>query len=115
MHVNQPGGRPDAAREYRIAVIPGDGIGKEVVPEGVRALDRLAETSDGCFKFVYEWFPWGCEYYLQHGRMMDEDGLDRLKGFDAIFFGAVGWPGVPDHVSLWGLRLNICQNFDQYV
>ena len=101
-------------RTYRIAVIPGDGIGKEVVPEGIRVLDRLAESSEGVFGFEYEYFPWGCECYLETGRMMDPDGLQRLQSFDAIYFGAVGWPGVPDHVSLWGLRLAICQGFDQY-
>ncbi len=102
------------ARTFRIAVIPGDGIGQEVVPEGVRVLDQLSAQSGGRFGFQYESFPWGCQHYLRTGRMMDEDGLERLKDVDAIFFGAVGWPGVPDHVSLWGLRLNICQNFDQY-
>src|SRR5947209_11548421 len=101
-------------RTYRIAVIPGDGIGQEVVPEGIRLLDRLAESAEGAFRFEYEYFPWGCEYYLETGRMMDPDGLQRLQSFDAIYFGAVGWPGVPDHVSLWGLRLAICQGFDQY-
>lgn len=99
---------------YRIAVIPGDGIGAEVAPEGLRVLDRLAETSGGRLAFSYEFFPWGCQYWLETGLMMDADGLDRLRGFDAIYFGAVGWPGVPDHVSLWGLRLAICQGFDQY-
>jgi tartrate dehydrogenase/decarboxylase/D-malate dehydrogenase len=98
----------------RIAVIPGDGIGQEVVPEGVRVLDRLASQSGGALAFEYEQFPWGCQYYLETGRMIDPDGLERLKAFDAIYFGAVGWPGVPDHVSLWGLRLAICQGFDQY-
>jgi tartrate dehydrogenase/decarboxylase / D-malate dehydrogenase len=102
------------ARCFRIAVIPGDGIGQEVVPEGIRVLERVAERSAGRFRFEYEHFPWGCQYYLETGRMMDADGLDRLKNFDAIYFGAVGWPGVPDHVSLWGLRLAICQGFDQY-
>jgi tartrate dehydrogenase/decarboxylase/D-malate dehydrogenase len=101
-------------RIYRIAVIPGDGIGGEVVPYGLRVLDRLAERSHGQFCFDYESFPWGCEYYLKTGTMMDANGLDRLAAFDAIYFGAVGWPGVPDHVSLWGLRLAICQGFDQY-
>ena len=101
-------------RTYRIAVIPGDGIGREVVPEGLRVLDRLAARSGERLAFEIESFPWGCEYYLKTGRMMDEDGLDRLAGFDAIYFGAVGWPSVPDHVSLWGLRLAICQGFDQY-
>lgn len=104
-----------AEQTFRIAVIPGDGIGQEVVPEGLRVLDRLAERSAGKLAFTYESFPWGCEYYLKTGRMMDADGLERLAPFDAIYFGAVGWPGVPDHVSLWGLRLAICQGFDQYV
>ena len=99
---------------YRIAVIPGDGIGKEVVPEGLRVLEHLVERSDGRLAFAFESFPWGCEHYARTGRMMDVDGLERLAGFDAIYFGAVGWPGVPDHVSLWGLRLAICQGFDQY-
>ena len=99
---------------YRIAVIPGDGIGTEVVPEGLRVLDRIAERSNGAIAFDYETFPWGSRYYLQTGRMMGEDGLARLESFDAIYFGAVGWPDVPDHVSLWGLRLAICQGFDQY-
>ena len=100
---------------YRIAVIPGDGIGNEVVPEGLRVLRKVAATSSRRIDFEFECFPWGCEHYLRTGRMMDEDGLDRLRGFDAIYFGAVGWPEVPDHVSLWGLRLAICQGFDQYV
>jgi tartrate dehydrogenase/decarboxylase/D-malate dehydrogenase len=103
-----------APRTFRIAVIPGDGIGNEVIPEGLRVLECLAETSDNRLRFAFESFPWGCEYYLKTGRMMDEDGLSRLESFDAIYFGAVGWPGVPDHVSLWGLRLAICQGFDQY-
>lgn len=103
-----------AEREFRIAVIPGDGIGTEVTPEALRVLDRLAEQSGGKIGFTYETYPWGCQYYLETGRMMDADGLERLEGSDAIYFGAVGWPGVPDHVSLWGLRLAICQGFDQY-
>jgi tartrate dehydrogenase/decarboxylase / D-malate dehydrogenase len=102
------------ARQLRIAVVPGDGIGQEVVPEGVRVLDAIASASAGRVAFDYEHFPWGCQYYLETGRMLDADALERLKTFDAIYFGAVGWPGVPDHVSLWGLRLAICQGFDQY-
>jgi tartrate dehydrogenase/decarboxylase/D-malate dehydrogenase len=102
------------SRTFNIAVIPGDGIGQEVVPEGLRVLDRLAARSGGDLRFAYESFPWGCGHYLETGRMMDEDGLERLAPFDAIYFGAVGWPTVPDHVSLWGLRLAICQGFDQY-
>jgi len=101
-------------RKLRIAVIPGDGIGQEVVAEGLRVLDHLAQQANGAFEFEYDHFPWGCQYYLETGRMMDSDGLDRLQPCDAIYFGAVGWPGVPDHVSLWGLRLAICQGFDQY-
>src|SRR5215217_6221692 len=101
-------------RVWRIAMMPGDGIGTEVVSEGQRVLDALAEDSGGAFAFEWESFPWGSEYYLEHGRMMAEDALETLEDFDAISFGAVGWPGVPDHVSLWGLRLAICQGFDQY-
>src|SRR5687767_14173974 len=104
-----------AERVFEIAVIPGDGIGVEVIPEGLRVLERLAEQSDSRHRFRFESFPWGSHYYLQTGRMMDPDGLERLQQFDAIYFGAVGWPGVPDHISLWGLRLAICQGFDQYV
>src|SRR5919107_1873580 len=103
-----------AERVCDIAVIPGDGIGVEVIPEGLRVLERLAEQSDGRLRFRFESFPWGSQYYLQTGRMMDPDGLERLEPFDAIYFGAVGWPDVPDHISLWGLRLAICQGFDQY-
>jgi tartrate dehydrogenase/decarboxylase / D-malate dehydrogenase len=98
---------------YHIAVIPGDGIGQEVMPEGLKALNAAAEIT-GAFRLDTEAFPWGCEHYLAHGSLMPEDALQRLAQFDAIFFGAVGWPSVPDHVSLWGLRLPICQGFDQY-
>ena len=101
-------------RDYRIAVIPGDGIGNEVVPEAIRVLDAAGEITGAC-RLRYEHFPWGCEYYLEHGAMMAKDGLETLRGFDAIFFGAVGFPSVPDHVSLRGLRLPICQGFEQYV
>ena len=100
--------------DYSIAVIPGDGIGNEVVPEGIRVLNAASETT-GSFRFKYEHFPWGCEYYLRHGEMMAKDGLKTLRPFDAIFFGAVGFPSVPDHVTLRGLRLPICQGFEQYV
>jgi tartrate dehydrogenase/decarboxylase/D-malate dehydrogenase len=100
-------------REYKIAVMPGDGIGKEVIPAGVTVLQRLEERCGG-FRMAYECFPWGSDYYRQTGLMMPEDGLDTLKKFDAIFFGAVGDPDVPDHITLWGLRLKICQGFDQY-
>jgi tartrate dehydrogenase/decarboxylase/D-malate dehydrogenase len=100
-------------RFYRIAVIPGDGIGKEVTPEGVRLLDLAAQAS-GQFKIEWQEFLWGSGYYKEHGMMMPADGLDILQLFDAIYFGAVGWPDVPDHITLWGLRLPICQGFEQY-
>ncbi|MGI6081321.1 MAG: tartrate dehydrogenase [Limnochordia bacterium] len=99
---------------YNIAVIPGDGVGKEVVPAAQRVLNRSAEA-DGRFRLHYTLFPWSCEWYTRTGRMMPEDGLDRLRGFDAIFLGAVGYPGVADHVSLWGLLLPIRRHFRQYV
>ena len=102
-------------KKFSIAVIPGDGIGQEVTPEGVRLLDAVGEIS-GAFSFNYQSFPWGSEYYLKTGKMMDDDGLDILKSFDCIYFGAVGYPGkVPDNITLNGLRLKICQGFDQYV
>ncbi len=100
-------------REYKIAAIPGDGIGIEVIDAGLKVLDVLAER-DRTFKLNVEHFPWSSEYYLTHGCYIPEGGLEKLKIFDAIFFGAVGAPNVPDHVSLWGLRLPICQGFDQY-
>ena len=99
---------------YRIAAIGGDGIGPEVVEEGLRVL-RHIEKADGTFSFQVTSFPWGCEYYLKTGRMMPEDGMEQLKHFDAIYLGAVGAPGVPDHVSLWDLLLRIRKGFDQYV
>lgn len=103
-----------ATRTFRIAAIPADGVGEEVVAAGRTALDALAASSGGAFAFDWTEFPWGCGYYAETGRMMPADGLERLRGFDALYFGAVGWPSVPDHISLWGLRLNICQNFDQW-
>jgi tartrate dehydrogenase/decarboxylase/D-malate dehydrogenase len=105
---------PTEQRRFRIAAIPADGVGIEVVAAGRVVLDALAGASHGAFAFDWTEFPWGCGYYEKTGRMMDEDGLDTLRDFDAIYFGAVGWPTVPDHVSLWGLRLRICQNFDQW-
>src|SRR5204863_5664114 len=99
-------------QEYRIAVIPGDGIGQEVIPEGLKVLEAVSSAHG--FRCALEEFPWGSDYYLRHGAMMPADGLDTLRAFDAIYFGAVGWPTVPDHVTLWGLRLAICQGFDQY-
>ncbi|QFU93163.1 tartrate dehydrogenase [Amycolatopsis sp. YIM 10] len=99
-------------KTFRIAAIPADGVGREVVAAGRDVLDGLASGGD----FAFDWteFDWGCDYYHRTGRMMAEDGLDQLKGFDAVYFGAVGWPSVPDHVSLWGLRLAVCQGFDQW-
>lgn len=99
---------------HKIAVIPGDGVGPEVIREGVRVLEEAARL-DGGFRFEFTWFPWGCGYYLKHGRMMEEDGISRLEKFDAIYLGAVGYPGVPDHISLWDLLLTIRKSFDQYV
>jgi len=99
--------------KYRIATIPGDGIGKEVVPEGIRVLDRAGQLYG--FSFDWDALPWSCEYYAAHGRMMPEDGLDAIRNHDAIFLGAVGFPGVPDHISLWGLLLPIRRRFEQYV
>jgi len=98
----------------RIAVIGGDGIGPEVVGAGVRVLEAAARA-DSSLELEFERFPWGCEHYLKHGRMMPEDALETLSSFDAIYLGAVGWPSVPDHVSLWGLLLPIRRGFDQYV
>jgi tartrate dehydrogenase/decarboxylase/D-malate dehydrogenase len=98
---------------HRIADIPGDGIGKEVVPEGIRVLDAAGQLFG--FELAWECFPWSCEYYQCHGEMMPRDGLEILKGYDAIYLGAVGAPEVPDHVSLWGLLLPIRRAFQQYV
>ena len=100
-------------KTYRIATIPGDGIGKEVVPAGRRVLEALA-AADGTFGFEFEDFDWGGDYYRRHGVMMPADGLERLSGKDAILFGSAGDPHIPDHITLWGLRLAICQGFDQY-
>jgi tartrate dehydrogenase/decarboxylase / D-malate dehydrogenase len=97
---------------YRIASIPGDGIGMEVIPAGIEVLEALAK-SEG-FSMSFEHFDWSSARYKKTGAYIPEGGLEKLKGFDAIFFGAVGAPDVPDHVSLWGLRLPICQGFDQY-
>lgn len=99
---------------FKLAVIPGDGIGIEVVDSGLKVLKYLANKSNGKFDFETDYFPWGCEYYLEHGEMMAKDGLEQIKNHDAIYFGAVGFPGVPDHISLWGLRIAICQGFDQW-
>jgi tartrate dehydrogenase/decarboxylase/D-malate dehydrogenase len=100
-------------KTYRIAAIPGDGIGKEVIPEGQKVLQAIA-AKDQSLKFEFESFDWGGDYYRQHGVMMPEDGLDALRDKDAILFGSAGDPHIPDHITLWGLRLKICQGFDQY-
>lgn len=100
-------------KTYRIAAIPGDGIGKEVIAAGIEVLQALCRR-DGGFSLAFDHFDWGSDYYKAHGVMMPENGRDEIRGHDAIFFGAVGAPDVPDHVSLWGLRLAICQPFDQY-
>src|SRR5881394_1580051 len=100
-------------KTYAIAAIPGDGIGTEVVAAGVEVLHALAQR-DGNFKFKVDHFDWGSEYYKKHGIMMPEDGRDLIKAHDAILFGSAGVPDVPDHITLWGLRLAICQPFDQY-
>src|SRR5215510_167717 len=99
--------------QHRIAVIAGDGIGKEVVPAARIVLDAAAREH-GC-AFVWEEFEWGCDYHARTGRMMPEDGMARIAGHAAIFLGAIGWPTVPDHVSLWNLLIPIRRHFQQYV
>ncbi len=101
------------AKTYAIAAIPGDGIGREVVPEGMRVLEAAARR----FGFALKWreFDWSCERFAKLGRMMPEDGLEQLRASDAVYLGAVGFPGVPDHVSLWGLLIPIRRGFQQYV
>lgn len=99
--------------KHRIAVIPGDGIGKEVMPEGIRALEAVGRRFG--IGFECQTFDWSCETYQKTGRMMPADGIDQLREFDSIYLGAVGWPGVPDHISLWGLLIPIRREFQQYV
>lgn len=100
-------------KKYKIAAIPADGIGNEVIAAGIQALQSLA-VRDGGFELDFTHFDWGSDRYKREGALMPEDGTETLKAFDAIFFGAVGAPDVPDHLTLWGLRLPICQGFDQY-
>ncbi len=100
-------------KTYRIAMIPGDGIGKEVVPAGRELLEALVATGTP-FRFEYEDFGWGGDWFRAHGVMMPDDGLEALRDKDAILFGSAGDPHIPDHITLWGLRLKICQGFDQY-
>ena len=101
------------AKRYRIAVVPGDGIGKETVPEGLKVLDAAARRFG--FELAETHYDWSCETWKKTGSMMPADGLDRLREADSIFLGAVGWPEVPDHISLWGLLIPIRRGFDQYV
>ena len=101
-------------KTYSIAVLPGDGVGKEVIPEGLKVVRRAGEVT-GRYSITTTDYPWSCDWYLEHGEMMPADGLKQLSDSDAIYLGAVGFPGVPDHVSLWGLLLPIRQAFDQYV
>src|SRR5579863_5192876 len=101
------------AKTYRVAVIAGDGIGKEVVPEGILAMEAAARR----YGFGFEWqeFDWSCETYAKTGRMMPEDGIEQLSSYDSVFLGAVGYPGVPDHISLWGLLIPLRREFHQYI
>ena len=100
-------------KTYRIAAIPGDGIGTEVVSAGIEVLHALARR-EGSFQFKVDHFDWGGDYYKKHGRMMPENGRSLIRNHDAILFGSAGHPDIPDHITLWGLRLAICQPFDQY-
>ena len=99
---------------FKIAVIPGDGIGKEVIPEGIKVINAALSRNVDC-KMVFDNFDWSCETYLETGRMMPEDGMSTLSTYDSIYLGAVGFPSVPDHVSLWGLLLPIRKQFQQYI
>lgn len=110
---SQSSGQSDTVKTYRIASIPADGIGPEVIAAGLQALDALAQR-DGGFTFDVTEFDWGSDRYKKTGALMPDGGPDQIRDFDAIFFGAVGAPDVPDHITLWGLRLPICQGFDQY-
>ena len=101
-------------KEFNIAVIPGDGIGIEVSAEGLKVL-KAVEELDGTFHLNFTHFPYGCEYYLKTGKMMDDDGMEKLSKYDAIYLGAVGYPGVPDHISLRDLLLKIRTGFDEYI
>lgn len=101
------------ANNYRIAVIPGDGIGTEVVPEGIKVIDAISPAFD--INIEWQWFDWSCERYLKTGSMMPEDGIEQLRTFDSIYLGAVGFPTVRDHISLWGLLIPIRREFQQYI
>ena len=101
-------------RTYKIALLPGDCVGKEVVPEGVKVLQEMSRVTD-TFKLVFDEFPWGAEFYLKHGQCMPDDALDILKKYDAIYLGAIGHPDVPDHIGVGQVIFTIRQNFNQYV
>ena len=101
-------------KQYKIAVIAGDGIGPEVIHESIKVLKRVAQL-DGTFSFQFDSYPWGCEYYQKTGEMMPANGIDILRPYDAILLGAIGAPGVPDHISLRDLLLKIRHDFDEYV
>ncbi|MBT6764413.1 MAG: tartrate dehydrogenase, partial [Prolixibacteraceae bacterium] len=98
---------------YKIGVIQGDGIGTEVIPEGIKILESISSRFD--ISFIWDEFDWSCEHYAKTGKMMPDDGLQQLAPKDAIFLGAVGFPGVPDHISLWGLLIPIRRAFQQYI
>jgi tartrate dehydrogenase/decarboxylase/D-malate dehydrogenase len=100
-------------KTFKIAAIPGDGIGSEVISAGVEVLEALASREEG-LAFTFDEFDWGGDYYLKRGRMMPDDGREQIRNHDAILFGSAGHPDIPDHITLWGLRLAICQPFDQY-
>lgn len=100
-------------RTYRVALVPGDGIGREVIPEGVKVLEKIADRFG--VAFAWDQFDWSCERFAKSGTMMPDDGIQQIAGHDAIFLGAVGFPGVPDHVSLWGLLIPIRREFRQYI
>ncbi len=101
-------------KQYQIAVIPGDGVGPEVIREGMKVLDSVSKNM-GTFSLRYEIFPWSCQYFHEHGEMMPGNALEILSRFDSIYLGAIGHPSVPDHISLWGLLLPIRKGFDQYI
>jgi len=101
-------------KKFEIAMIPGDGVGHEVMAEARKILEKLSQLHSGV-RFVFTDYDWGCDYYIKNGKMMDSDGLSRLSNHDAILLGAVGFPGVPDHISLWELLLKIRKGFDQYI
>lgn len=112
--MQQPVAPPPSTNTYKIASIPADGIGPEVISAGIRVLETLSEAFASSFTFTFKYFDWSSDTYLKSGRYIPEGGLDELRTFDAILFGAVGDLRVPDHISLWGLRLSICQPLQQY-